>query len=257
VLDIAKLQRRLKYALKKTKIRVALGGIDFSLNEDREGKYQPFWCPHVYLITSTKNKNKLGNKLRRIYLKSEEVRVPVKITSLENNAYRRSYALKMHFKRRIGYLDIKCKHEKIRECRNANGSGIFRMALPRGAALRINHVVNREDRTTGSARQRCATRKEAEDLFDFCPKTVTEENRKAWVQQQCVALRTACRTHRGVYSKFAPIKKSDAERRWRSIFMGTGEEEAIEEISEAAGQTRVSLTSLRQEGKPCRGQKSS
>jgi hypothetical protein len=120
VLDIAKLQRRLKYALKKTKIRVALGGIDFSLNEDREGKYQPFWCPHVYLITSTKNKNKLGNKLRRIYLKSEEVRVPVKITSLENNAYRRSYALKMHFKRRIGYLDIKCKHEKIRECRNAS-----------------------------------------------------------------------------------------------------------------------------------------
>jgi putative DNA primase/helicase len=46
-----------------------------------------------------------------------------------------------------------------------------------------------------------ATRKEAEDLFDFCPKTVTEENRKAWVQQQCVALRTACRTHRGVALK--------------------------------------------------------
>jgi Domain of unknown function (DUF927) len=40
------------------------------------------------------------------------------------------------------------------------------------------------------------------------------------------------------YSKFVPTTKSDAERKWRSIFLATGEE-AIEQISEAAGHTRA------------------
>jgi putative DNA primase/helicase len=40
------------------------------------------------------------------------------------------------------------------------------------------------------------------------------------------------------YSKFAPTTKSDADRKWRSIFLATGEE-AIEQISEAAGHTRA------------------
>jgi putative DNA primase/helicase len=43
-----------------------------------------------------------------------------------------------------------------------------------------------------------ATRKTAEDIFDFCPDEVAERNRKAWVQQQCVALRDVSRAHRGV-----------------------------------------------------------
>jgi hypothetical protein len=120
VLDIAKLQRRLKYALKQTKITVALGGIDFSLNEDREGKYQPFWCPHFYLITSTENKKKLGDKLRQIYVKSEEVPRPVKISSFKNIARRRSYALKMIFYRRVGYHQIKNNNGKSRKCRNTS-----------------------------------------------------------------------------------------------------------------------------------------
>jgi hypothetical protein len=113
-------QRRLKYVLKKTRIRVALGGIDFSLNEDREGKYRSFWRPHFYLITSTENKKKLRNKLRQIYLKSEEVPRPVKISSFKNIARRRSYALKMHFKPRIGYHEIKNQNGKIRNCRNTS-----------------------------------------------------------------------------------------------------------------------------------------
>src|SRR6266404_384147 len=49
------LQRRLKYALEAVGIGVALGGIDFSFNEDRDEKYRPFWSPHFYLITSTHN----------------------------------------------------------------------------------------------------------------------------------------------------------------------------------------------------------
>jgi hypothetical protein len=41
--SIGNCQRRLKYALQKANIEVALGGIDFSLSEDRKGKYKQFW----------------------------------------------------------------------------------------------------------------------------------------------------------------------------------------------------------------------
>ena len=57
VFSIVNFQRTLKYALDKIGLAVALGGIDFSFNEDKKGKYQPFWCPHFYLITSIAMRN--------------------------------------------------------------------------------------------------------------------------------------------------------------------------------------------------------
>jgi hypothetical protein len=119
-LDIANLQRRLKYKLKQAKINVALGGIDFSFNEDREGEYQPFWSVHFYLITSTEDKKKLSKKLRKLFLKSDIVPRPVKISRFKNTARRLSYALKMNFSRRIGYHEVKNQNGKIRKCRNAS-----------------------------------------------------------------------------------------------------------------------------------------
>jgi hypothetical protein len=114
--DVVNLQRRLKYALKKADLDVALGAIDFSFNEDRKKKYLPFWSPHFYLITSTEHKKMLGKKLRKLFSKTKEIPHPVWIPTFHNKAHRRSYALKMNFKRRIGYNDIK----KIRKCRNTS-----------------------------------------------------------------------------------------------------------------------------------------
>src|SRR6266404_4228747 len=119
-IDIVNLQRRLKYALGAVGIGVALGGIDFSFNQDREEKYQPFWSAHFYLITSAENKTTLRKKLLRIYLKSDEVPRPVYFPSFRNKAYRRSYVLKMNFGRRIGYIEFKNQNGKIRECRNTS-----------------------------------------------------------------------------------------------------------------------------------------
>jgi hypothetical protein len=120
--DIVKLQRRLKYALDTVGISVAIGGIDFSFNEDREGKYPPFWGPHVYLITSTEDKKALRKNLRKLFLSSDIVPRPVKISSFRNIARRRSYALKMHFHRRIGCHEIKNQNGKIRKCRDTGKS---------------------------------------------------------------------------------------------------------------------------------------
>lgn len=119
-INVENLQRRLKYALNKADLDDALGGIDVSFNEDHEQKYLPFWSPHFYLITSTKEKAVLKKKLRKLFSKTKEIPRPVKITSFKNKARRRSYALKMNFKRRIGYIDIKKENVKIRKCRNTS-----------------------------------------------------------------------------------------------------------------------------------------
>jgi hypothetical protein len=119
--DIVNLQRRLKYALDKTRINVGIGAIDFSFDEDRKGRYQAFWCPHFYLITSTSKKNKLGDRLRKIYPRTTAIPKPVFISSFRNVSERRSYALKMKFTRRIGYHQVKNWNDKRRKCRNASG----------------------------------------------------------------------------------------------------------------------------------------
>jgi hypothetical protein len=118
--DIVNLQRRLKYALDKTHINIALGAIDFSFNEDREGEYETFWCPHFYLITSSGEKSSLGDQLRTIYPSGSEIPKPVFISSFKNIAKRRSYALKMKYNRRIGYNQLKKTNEYFRECRNSS-----------------------------------------------------------------------------------------------------------------------------------------
>src|SRR6266478_1230186 len=111
--------RREKVKLKNAGVDVALGAIDFSFNEDHEQKYLPFWCPHFYLITSTKHRKTLRKKLRKLFSKTKEIPHPVWIPRFHNNAYRRSYALKMKFIRRIGYWEIRKRKGKVGKYRNA------------------------------------------------------------------------------------------------------------------------------------------
>jgi hypothetical protein len=119
--DVVNLQRRLKDALKKANIDIALGGIDFSFNEDDNEQYVPFWCPHFYLITSTGHKKTLRKKLRNLFLQSEGIPRPVKISDFDNRAYCRSYALKMTFNRRVGYWKTKERNGELSQCRDTSG----------------------------------------------------------------------------------------------------------------------------------------
>lgn len=120
--SIVNFQRRLKSALDKAKLGIAIGGIDFSFNEDKKGKYRPFWSPHIYLITSTANKKKVHKALTKIYKPSKKrVPKPIYISPFENTAERRSYAVKMTFERRIGFDAEKTKSDgTIRKCRNTS-----------------------------------------------------------------------------------------------------------------------------------------
>ena len=117
---IANFRRRLKYVLTMVGIDLAIGGVDFSFNEDREGKYAPYWSPHMYLITTVANRRKLRQRLRGCFKKRDAIPRPVKITSFHNSARRRSYALKMYFGRRIGYDQMRRCERKVRKCRNTS-----------------------------------------------------------------------------------------------------------------------------------------
>src|SRR5205823_12386769 len=101
--SISNLQRRLKWALNRANIEWALGGIDISLNEDRDGKYKPFWSIHHYIVAAPDNEEEIKAILRELFHATKRVPRPIKISSFENSSRRRSYALKMRFGRRIGY----------------------------------------------------------------------------------------------------------------------------------------------------------
>ena len=122
-LDLTNVQRRLKYALDKADIGVLIGGIDFSFNEDRDGRFEPFWSPHFYLITSVDDERKLKRQLKHAFKGGPVIPRPVKVSRFDNLALRRSYAFKMVFHRRIGMTNEnrrdgrKCRdtsHDKLR-----------------------------------------------------------------------------------------------------------------------------------------------
>ena len=118
--SITNLQRRMKYALAKAGVEVAIGGIDFSFNEDKKYTYQPFWSPHLYVIMATRRRNRLKRDLAKLFPKTLMTPRPIKITPFRNRAYRRSYALKTHFGRRIGYTQKKVCEGQVRKCRNTS-----------------------------------------------------------------------------------------------------------------------------------------
>ena len=120
--SIVNFQRRIKAALDAANVKSGIGGVDFSFNEDREIKWQPFICLHIYLIAATDNREKLRRALKKIFLKIDEVRRPIKLPLFDNNAYRRSYSLKMIFKRRISYY--KMRKEKPTKSRNTSNDDL-------------------------------------------------------------------------------------------------------------------------------------
>ena len=113
-------QRRLKTALDKVGLGDAIGGVDISFDEDRDGKYEPFWCVHIYIITSIANKKRVQHLLKEIYIADDRIPRPVKISDFNNCAYRRSYAFKIVFPRRVGYDAVKEGNGVTRKCRETS-----------------------------------------------------------------------------------------------------------------------------------------
>ncbi len=114
---IINFQRRLRSVLDAIGLVEAIGGIDFSFNEDRDQMYKPFWCPHIYVICSVASEDRARHALKNVFRHDYRIPRPVKISTFNNSARRRSYAFKTEFIRRIGYEEIKSNGRK---CRNTS-----------------------------------------------------------------------------------------------------------------------------------------
>ena len=117
--SIANFQRRIKAALDTAGVKSGIGGIDFSFNEDRDQDWQPFICLHIYFISSTDDREKLRRTFKKIFPKTDEVHRPIKLPLFHNIPYRRSYSLKMTFKRRISYYKMR-KENPTKKSRNTS-----------------------------------------------------------------------------------------------------------------------------------------
>ena len=121
--SIGNFQRRIKAALDTAGVKTGIGGIDFSFNEDRDQRWRPFICPHIYLIACTDDREKLRRTLKTIFPKTIEVHRPIKLPLFQNNAYRRSYSLKMIFNLRISYYK-KRKGNPAKKSRNTSNDDL-------------------------------------------------------------------------------------------------------------------------------------
>ena len=122
--SISDLHRRFKWAMNKFNLGPAFGGVDFSFNEDRDRSFAPVWSVHAYIISATPAREQLQKSLRDWFKETNPIHRnvvrPVKVSRFTNDAYRRSYALKMHFERRISYREVKIQNGKKRICRNTS-----------------------------------------------------------------------------------------------------------------------------------------
>lgn len=115
--DLRSYRRRLESTLSRARVGLAIGGVDFSLNEFPVSKLASRWVPHFYLLAHNSNRARWETELRRNYPCSRAVPRPIRIAPWDGNIRSCGYMLKMRFDRRI---------EVLAEQRNANGYRRFK-----------------------------------------------------------------------------------------------------------------------------------
>lgn len=106
--DIDNFIRRNKSKLKRAGLEIGIGAVDFSFNQDDDGRYEDHWCPHIYIIGWTKNAEALKASLKKLFKADKTaLRRPFKVVGAQSTCQCISYAFKWRFQRRITYFDEK------------------------------------------------------------------------------------------------------------------------------------------------------
>jgi hypothetical protein len=88
-------------------ISFVIGGIDFSYNEHREGRFAPYWSPHAWFLTTGYRSDQWSARLRRAFPGTSLIPRPVKIDDWDGRRALIGYSLKYDFKRRISQTDTR------------------------------------------------------------------------------------------------------------------------------------------------------
>jgi|GEM_PF-1471864 len=111
--DILNFVRRLKSKLKSANIHLGIGGVDFSFNEDKDGLYEPHWCPHIHIIGWTSDVKRLRADLKRLFPSDgAAIQRPIRVTNFDGTRYGISYRYKITFDRRVTYYDDEKRRRK-------------------------------------------------------------------------------------------------------------------------------------------------
>jgi hypothetical protein len=114
-LDLRTLQQRAKATLKQTGVTVAIGGIDFSLNEHSDHKFSPHWQPQLWFLGYAAHMNEDNwSSLRSRHRPTKLVSRPLVIKCWDGRLNAFGYALKTDFVRRQTYTS----RRRGRACRN-------------------------------------------------------------------------------------------------------------------------------------------
>lgn len=107
--DMTNARRRMSYALEQANVPRAIGGWDFSLDEDAIEGLPDAVSVHAYIIVVTSDIEAIRSDLARYFPKPvpaaeprlTHVHRPIKRVAYDNDAWRASYAFKMQFFRRV------------------------------------------------------------------------------------------------------------------------------------------------------------
>lgn len=92
-----------KRRLSGANLRWAVGGVDFSANEERDGSQPATWFPHLYLLGVTRDVEELRAQLAAKTKATPAVPRPVVVKVWDGRPNAALYALKGEFTRRVGY----------------------------------------------------------------------------------------------------------------------------------------------------------
>jgi hypothetical protein len=94
--------RRWKEKLGKGGVASFVGATDISFNEHKSGRYKPYWSIHFFGLTVTDDLKLLKRKLRKHFLSTDSIAVPVKVAKWDDDPKALRYILKPNFWRRVG-----------------------------------------------------------------------------------------------------------------------------------------------------------
>jgi hypothetical protein len=117
-LSTASLINRTKRCLKKNGVDLAVGGVDFSFNEDQRGQFRSHWSSHLWLILPSRNQDRWEPALRAQNPPSEATPTPVMVLDWDQRNNALAYSLKTTFYRRISVYEQ--KQSRAKPTRNTN-----------------------------------------------------------------------------------------------------------------------------------------
>ena len=99
--DIHDLKARTTRVFNRAGIRIALGGVDISVNSHEDGKFTEHYKWHFWMLVKTPNIEQLKALLKEEFSSSPSVPVPIMVKPYDGRVNALSYALKYTFQQRI------------------------------------------------------------------------------------------------------------------------------------------------------------